>query len=218
MAFSDFLSIEQVLQRYPLKIGQKRFLPEVEADLPDWLLDNLKFSLDHKSVDENEVFFTENFIYPFIHQAWKKHQKLKVWSHRAISYDSELYGEPDYLIATVVNEVTDRLIKKPLLAVTEAKKEDFTKGWGQCLAEMIACQKINGREKLVIYGIVSTGLVWEFGKLDGNVFTKHALSYSINEPKKLFGLLNYIFSACEKEAAKSRSNGHKKITKAKNKK
>ena len=215
MAFSDFQSIEQVIQKYPLKMRQQRFLPDIEMKLPDWLMENLKFSLDNKSVDENEVFFTENFIYPFLQQAWKQHTKLKVWSHRAISYNDELYGEPDYLIATVVDEVTDRLVTKPLLAVTEAKKEDFTKGWGQCLVEMIACQKINGRAKLVVYGIVSTGLVWEFGKLDGNVFTKHAVSYSINEPKKVLGLLNYIFTECEKEAVKSRSKSTKKSKKTK---
>ena len=198
MAFSDFLSIEQVIHKYPLKLAQKRFLPEVEKELPDWLMDNLRFSLDMKAVDENEAFFTENFIYPFLQQVWMQHQKLKVWSHRAISYNSELFGEPDYLISAVSNEITDRLITKPLLAVTEAKKEDFTKGWGQCLAEMLACQRINGDENIVIYGIVSTGIFWEFGKLEGQVFTKHALSYSINEPKQVYGLLEYIFAECEK--------------------
>ncbi len=199
MAFSDFQSIEQVIKKYPLKVRQDRFLPEVEVELPDWLMENLKFSLDMKSVDENEAFFTESFIYPFLQQAWKQYRSLKVWSHRAISYNSDLFGAPDYLISALSVEVTDQLITKPLLAVTEAKKEDFTKGWGQCLAEMIACQKINGNESLVIYGIVSTGIFWEFGKLEGQVFTKHALSYSISEPKTVYGLLEYIFAECAKQ-------------------
>ena len=185
MAFSDFHSIEQVIKKYPLKVMQARFLPEVEAELPDWLMENLKFSLDMKSVDENEAFFTESFIYPFLQQVWKEHRSLKIWSHRAISYNSDLFGEPDYLISALAVEVTDQLITKPLMAVTAAKKEDFTKGWGQCLAEMIACQKIKGIESLVIYGIVSTGIFWEFGKLEGQVFTKHALSYSIRARKPI---------------------------------
>lgn len=199
MAFSDFQSIEQVIKKYPLKVVQEQFLPEVEVELPDWLMENLKFSLDMKSVDENEAFFTESFIYPFLQQVWKQHRRLKIWSHRTINYNSDLFGEPDYLISALVDEVTDKLITRPLLAVTEAKKEDFTKGWGQCLAEMLACQRINGNENLVIYGVVSTGIFWEFGKLEGQVFTKHSLSYSINEPKKVFGLLEYIFAECEKE-------------------
>src|SRR5437016_3089316 len=127
MAFSDFQSIEQVIKKYPLKVVQQRFLPEVEVELPDWLMEILRFSLDMKSVDENEAFFAESFIFPFLQQAWKQHRRLKVWSHRAINYNSELFGEPDYLISALAEEITDQLITKPLLAVTEAKKEDFTK-------------------------------------------------------------------------------------------
>ena len=92
----------------------------------------------------------------------------------------------------------DKLINKPFLAVAEAKKEDFTKGWAQCLAEMIACQKINADESVVIYGIVPTGLVWEFGKLEQDTFTKHIFSYSIRDPNQIFGILDFIFAECEK--------------------
>ncbi len=47
----------------------------------------------------------------------------------------------------------------PLLAVVEAKQEDFVKGWGQCLAEMVAAQKLNAgvTPQPTIYGIVTTG-------------------------------------------------------------
>ena len=38
MAFSDFQSIEQVIQKYPLKMRQQRFLPDIEMKLPDWLI------------------------------------------------------------------------------------------------------------------------------------------------------------------------------------
>ena len=69
---------------------------------------------------------------------------------------------------------------------------------------MIRCCFIEVNSKLVIYGIVSTGIFWEFGKLEGQVFTKHALSYSISEPKKVYGLLEHIFTECEKEAVNAR--------------
>jgi len=99
------------------------------------------------------------------------------------------------------DEVIDNLINTPLLAVAEAKKQDFEKGWGQCLAEMIACQKINHSDKLMIYGIVSTGTFWEFGQLSENRFTQHSISYSVaTEPQKVFGILDYIFAQCEKQA------------------
>lgn len=201
MAFSDFQNIEQVISKYPLKIKQERFIPDVELELPDLFIENLDFSLEMRSVDESEAFFRENFIFPFLHQAWKRHRKLKLWSHRSFVYDRELYGEPDYLVSAMIEGVVDKLINKPFLAVAEAKKEDFTKGWAQCLAEMIACQKINEDESVIIYGIVPTGLVWEFGKLKKDTFTKHLVSYSINDPNKIYGILDFIFAECEKQIA-----------------
>lgn len=89
--------------------------------------------------------------------------------------------------------MTDTLIKTPLLAVFEAKRQDFDEGWGQCLAAMLACQKINDDEHLAVYGIVSSGLVGEFGKLEAQCFTKEPLAHSIDNPQKLAGMLDYVF-------------------------
>jgi hypothetical protein len=64
---------------------------------------------------------------------------------------------------------------------------------------MIACQNINQNENITIYGIVSTGILWEFSKLERNIFTKHAISYSVAEPQRIFGILDHIFTACEQQ-------------------
>ena len=69
MAFSDFQSIEQVLAQYPLEVRQASFLSEIEAALPELLLENLRFLLTMKAVEENEAFFTERFIFPLLQQA-----------------------------------------------------------------------------------------------------------------------------------------------------
>jgi len=53
---------------------------------------------------------------------------------------------------------------------------------------MIACQKTNQDDNLIVYGIVSTGMIWEFCKLMQNTFTKHPFSYSIVEPQKVLGV------------------------------
>ena len=67
------------------------------------------------------------------------------------------------------------------------------------MAELIACQKLNADEQVTVYGIVSTGIIWEFGKLETNTFAKHPLAYSITDPAKVFGILDFIFTACEKQ-------------------
>ncbi len=68
---------------------------------------------------------------------------------------------------------------------------------------MLACQKINQDENLTVYGIVSTGMFWEFGKLLQNTFIKHSFSYSIAEPQKVLGNLDYVFAECEKQIQSS---------------
>jgi hypothetical protein len=108
-------------------------------------------------------------------------------------------GEPDYFISMRPKGPTRDLVGKPLLAVAEAKQEDFISGWGQCLAEMIACQKINADENIVIYGIVSAGELWQFGKLEHDVFTRNITAYTIHDPAKLLGVLDYLFEQCERQ-------------------
>ena len=200
MAFSQFENIEQVIKKYPLKIQQKKFLPAIEKPLPSAFIEDIHFLLAMKAIEENESFFTESFIFPFLREAWKHHRQLKLWTHRSLMYDDELCGEPDYFLAALpTDEVISQLVNKPILAVTEAKKENFTQGWGQCLAAMIACQKINANPEIAIYGIVSTGLMWEFGKLVGNLLIKDSVTYFINVPDQIFGVLDFIFAECEKQ-------------------
>ena len=114
-------------------------------------------------------------------------------------YDDKLCGEPDYLISAWREEVITKLVNTPILAVSEAKRQDFEEGWGQCLAEMIACQKTNQDEQLIVYGIVSTGIFWQFGQLENNIFTKNLNSYSIDNPQKILGNLDYVFAECERQ-------------------
>ena len=199
MPFSEFKNINMVLEKYPLRIKREKFLPDAMLELPDWFIENLDFSIENGQINESEFFYCEAFIYPFLQEAWKRHQKLQLWSHQSIYYSDELSGEPDYLLSYIPDEVIRNIINKPLLAVVEAKKENFTEGWGQCLAELIACQYINDDENITIYGIVTSGELWQFAKLKGEVFTGHTLPASIDNIEKIMGILDYIFGECEKQ-------------------
>nr|VFJ75458.1 MAG: hypothetical protein BECKFW1821C_GA0114237_107612 [Candidatus Kentron sp. FW] len=200
MAFSEYQTIEDVLEKYPLEISNEPFVEVSEIALPDLFLDNLNFALARKTTRDNEFFLAENFIYPFLQLIWKRHESLRIWSHHTLRYDDDLSGEPDYFVSYWPGGVVQSLISMPMLAVVEAKKQDFDKGWGQCLAEMVACQKINNNENLTIYGIVSTGLLWEFGKLQRSKFTQNTISYSLSNPMILAGILDKLFEHCEREA------------------
>jgi hypothetical protein len=198
MKFSDFENIEQVIAHYPLTITRQQFLPEVEVTPPEWFLQELNFALARQMVGESEMYVREYFVAPFMRQSWMRHPGVQLWVNRKLAYKDELYGEPDYFISVPPTGPATELIGKPLLAVAEAKREDFSRGWGQCLAEMIACQKINDDERVVIYGIVCTGEVWQFGKLEGATFSQNLRAYTIHTPARLLGVLDYLFRECER--------------------
>lgn len=61
------------------------------------------------------------------------------------------------------------------------------------MAELIAAQYINANVKLPIYGIVTDGRLWEFGKLFETVFTKNISGFTIDELPELFGALDFVF-------------------------
>ncbi len=199
MKFSEFKSVEDVLDKYPLVVTKAQFLPKVELPLAESFIENLNFTLKMQTAVESEMFYREGFIFPFMQQVWKQHLALKLWINRKLAYKDELTGEPDYFISALPEGPTRDPVGKPLLAVAEAKQEDFIEGWGQCLAEMIACQKIND-ELLTVYGIVSAGEFWQFGKLEKDTFTRNIAAYTVHEPAKLLGVLDYLFEQCEQQA------------------
>ena len=65
--------------------------------------------------------------------------------------------------------------------VVEAKRNDFDQGWGQCLAELVAAQKLNDQSDRVVYGIVTDGKRREIGKLIQNQFTQNACGYTVSK-------------------------------------
>ena len=48
-----------------------------------------------------------------------------------------------------------------------------------------------------VFGIVSNGKVWQFGKLNLDIFTRNKIFYTIQDLDKLFAALNYIFKQCQ---------------------
>ena len=85
---------------------------------------------------------------------------------------------------------------KPYFIIVEAR-DNFSEGWGQCLAEMVAVQKINGSLEQPVFGVVSNGKTWEFGCLAAALFSKNIKAYSIQNLDQLFAALNYVFIQCE---------------------
>jgi hypothetical protein len=189
MAFSDFKSIQQA---FNIKYAEEDYITYEEIEPSASFKEDFEFSRRHIDVFSSEASRCENVIYPILRDAYKHYAgKLSLWSHKALSYDEMLTGTPDYMMSSK-SSLGKTVLGKPVVIVAEAKQNNFTEGWGQCLAELVASQKINGDENVPVHGIVTDGELWHLGKLVGDVFIKNETVLAISDLKRIFGAINYI--------------------------
>jgi hypothetical protein len=197
MAFSNYKSISSVIKKFQIKYVQSNFMLEVEFPAKESFKEELDLLFTDGVIDNSEDAICENLIYPVLKEVWKPYRsKLTLWSHEALTYDEDLSGIPDYTV-TQRNSLSTIVFDKPYFLMVEAKQDKFEEGWSQCLAEMIAIQRINDDFVSDVFGIVSNGKIWQFGKLVGDVFTRNKNLYMIQDLDKLFAAVNYIFQQCE---------------------
>ena len=100
-----------------------------------------------------------------------------------------LIGVCDFLVSL---SPVQYLLQAPIIALVEAKRDDFLSGIGQCAAEMLAAQRFNakkGNDIPTVYGVSTTGLAWKFLKLMERHLYIDVASYTIRECDKILGIL-----------------------------
>ena len=161
-----------------------------------------EFCLQHIDVFASEAARCEAIIFPILKEIYKAYaDNYALWIKKAIAYDETLNGTPDYLISTR-SELGIPVVGTPLIILVEAKKNDFEQGWGQCLSELVAAQRINEDPDFPVYGIVSDGTLWQFGQLVGEAFTRNRTSVTMDNLPVLFGAVNAVFKASTEVQAK----------------
>src|SRR5919202_162172 len=171
MAFSNYKSIGAVVKEFQITYTEADFIVETEFNIPDYFREDLQTVMREGVVDNSELAICENLIYPVLKEVWKCYRsKFLLWSHKSLTYDENLSGFPE---------------------------DKFNDTWGQCLADMITAQRLNEESEMIVFGIVSNGDRWQFGKLEADTFTRNITLYSIQELDKLFAAVNYIFRQCE---------------------
>ena len=195
MAFSDYKTIAQVQEEYSIKYLEADFIEIADLKPSDLFVKEFEFSELNMDIYTSEYSRCENIIYPILREVYKTFtDRYTLWSHKSITYDAKLNGTPDYLFSTK-SELGKTVLGFPIVIVVEAKKNDFREGWGQCLAELIAVQKLNKTEELPVYGIVTDGELWQFGKLVADEFTKSKLRITITDLDKIFGTISFLLSS-----------------------
>ncbi|MBW4601249.1 MAG: hypothetical protein KME29_17155 [Calothrix sp. FI2-JRJ7] len=197
MPFSSYRTIGEVVKEYQVTYTEANFVIETSFNIPDYFRDDLELMMNEAVVDNSEFAICENFIYPVLKEIWKVYRSnFLLWSHQLLNCDAKLTGYPEYILATR-SPLGKVVFDKPYFILVEAKQDDFEGGWAQCLAEMIAAQRLNGELKITIFGIVSNGDRWQFGKLEENLFTRNKKYYTIQKLDELFAAVNYTFQQSE---------------------
>ncbi|MEG4227396.1 hypothetical protein QUA35_20400 [Microcoleus sp. N9_B2] len=173
MAYSDF-KLKELVKQFDLTLNENQDLfgdaPEVEPseNLKSWLLENSGLAVDINT----EKARSELIVAPILLEVRRQvNYQISLFSGSEFNVDPEkgLNGTCDFLVSLSPERL---FISAPVIALVEAKKEDIKAGLGQCGAEMLAARLFNeqeGNNIPTIYGTVTSGTVWRFLKLEGNL-------------------------------------------------
>jgi hypothetical protein len=194
MSFSQFKTIAEVQKAYNIRYIEQTFIKAIDAPVPQSLIEEFQFNQEHIDVFASEAARSELIISPLLRAVYKNHsQDYSFWIQKYITFDDVLSGTPDYMFSKR-SSLGKTVLDTPIVIIVEAKKNDFEQGWGQCLAELVASQKINNDPENPVYGVVTDGNLWQFGYLCTDLFTKDNQNYTIDKLNALYGALEYLAS------------------------
>ncbi|MCP4344316.1 MAG: hypothetical protein GY795_02180 [Desulfobacterales bacterium] len=191
MPYGQFESVEQVASIFSIKVKDASIIKSKRIEVPGILFNHIERKLSDSLSFRNEATICNKVITPILNIVAENNKPLNVWIQEPFNVDKEkgLIGEPDYLIAPVTDYGGMDI---PPLCIIEAKKQNWDEGWTQALAEMVAVS-VKGAD--ICYGIVTTGKIWQFGKLDKSIFLKDPNQISATrELQVVFDTLNWVFS------------------------
>jgi len=199
MSFSQFKNIAEVQKEYKIKYEEGIFISALDIVVPQTFIEEFRFNKENIDIFSSEASRSELIISPLLREIYKRHSKnYSFWIQKPISFNEVLSGTPDYIFSKR-SALGKTVLETPIVIVVEAKKNDFEQGWGQCLAELVASQKINNNETNSVYGVVTDGNLWQFGRLQEHLFTKNEKNYTIDNMQELFGALEHLATLVEQE-------------------
>lgn len=192
MAYSDF-KLSEVIKQFDLTLNENTNLfnatPEIQPSeyLAQFLQENIALAVDINT----EKARSEFIIAPILLEVRRQlNYQISLFSGTEFNVDPSqgLNGVCDFLISLSPERL---FINAPVVTLVEAKKEDIKAGFGQCIAEMLAAQLFNTKEGNpfnTIYGVITSGTVWRFLKLEDKIVYIDAVEYYINNLNKILGI------------------------------
>ena len=196
MAYSDFRMSDLKHQlKLTIEESVRLFSNTPENDLPAILTETLARYLPLAVNVNTEKARSELVIAPVLIEFKLLHRdRISLFSGIDFTIDPAegLNGRCDYILARSPEQLA---LTAPVCVLVEAKNENMVAGIPQCLAEMVAAQRFNERAGTpldAIYGVVTTGILWRFLKLEGTTAHVDAEEYPIQNVRKIFGILTAI--------------------------
>lgn len=198
MSYSKF-SLEQLLTNFNLNLvefqGKFNNYPEI---FPSKIIQELlKEYIPLAVAIGSEKARSELILAPILVDIKKQlNNQISIFSgiEFNVNPDQGLNGFCDFIISRSTRQL---IIEAPVITLVEANNDNLKSGFSQCIAEMLAAQLFNkrkGNNINKIYGVVTTGTVWQFLELESETIIVDLEEYSINNLSKIFGILISLVS------------------------
>jgi hypothetical protein len=194
MAYSDFTRA-QLVNTLQITLSFQRGAFERPSVVPRTeFLDRLQDALRLIRSSPSEKARSEWLIAPTLNEVWRAcDYRFTIFSGEEFNVDPArgLGGRCDFLLSAVP---AAPVIVAPVVAVVEAKRDNFEGGIDQCGAELVAAQQFNEQER-PIYGVVSNGVLWQFlSYTQGTLLIDDRLYDLLDEPGQVLGILQSLIS------------------------
>lgn len=196
MAYSDF-TLTQLKRVFGLVFDEDADLfaavPEVEVG--DRLRATLSENIPLALAIHTEKARSELIIVPILVEVRRRlARQIGFFSGVDFTVDPArgLNGVCDYILTAIPEQL---VVSAPVIMVVEAKNDNIKAGLAQCMAEMLAAQIFNAREGnglQTVYGLVSTGSIWKFLRLQGATVSVDQPEYYLESVEKVLGILLHI--------------------------
>lgn len=193
MSYSEF-SLDKAVKTFKLTTSERvnLFAETAEVEGSNILTQTLQYNVPLALAMNTEKARSELIIAPILLELRRQLQdKISLFSGTEFNIAPELglNGICDFLIS---KDPELLFIRSPVVALVEAQKENINSGLGQCVAEMVAAKLFNEQEGNnigTIYGVVTSGNIWKFLKLESQVISIDAVEYYLQDFPKILGIL-----------------------------
>ena len=197
MSFEDF-TYADVYDKLDLAVREHTLFADTPEQAPSaWLVETLLETAPLAHSLSNEKARSEMLIAPVLIEVRRS------LSHRVSLFSGiELVGDASKGLTGICDFVLSRspeqlLLRAPVVAIVEAKREDINGGLGQCAAEMVAARLFNERQGhpiSVMYGTVTAGDEWKFLSLSAGTLDIDTDTYYLPQIPKILGILRHMLA------------------------